>query len=101
MGIVLSAGLAALVTAVVILLGRRLRSYGVVLLGALVALMAIWLTGLELIRRDWHDMDGLVDCYPACNGWHFAAFMLIFAPPLVALVLIVAVSVAVFLERRR
>lgn len=93
--------LAALVATVVILLGRRRGSYGLVLVVALAVLATVWLVGFELIRRDWHDMDGLMDCYPACDGWHFTASMLMFAPPLIAVVLIVAVSVAAFLERRK
>ncbi len=90
---------AAVAAGIVLLLGRTGRALLVALTVALAVLGAIWLAGVLLVRHGWHNMDGLVDCYPSCDGWQRAGSLLVFGPPIVAAIL--AATVTVVALRRR
>jgi hypothetical protein len=90
--------LAALAAGAVLLLGRTRRALWAALAVALAVLGAVWLVGWRLVESGWHDVDGFIDCR-SCNGWHLTGALLLFGPPIVALVL-VATAVVVELRRR-
>jgi hypothetical protein len=91
--------IAAIVAAIVLLLGRTRRALWVALAVALVVLGMAWLAGWQLVESGWRDVDGFVDCYPSCNGWQIGGSLLIFGPPIVAAILVATVTV-VALRRR-
>jgi hypothetical protein len=93
--------IAALAGGIVLLLGRTRRALWVALAVALAALGVIWLAGWQLVESGWHDVDGFIDCYPSCDGWHLAGSLLIFGPPIVAVILVATVTVVALRRRRR
>lgn len=86
-------------TAFVIGVGRRRRSLTLPLLGALVSLTLLWAAGEVLRQRGWRDVDGWVDCFPACRGWHLIGALTFWLPLISGLLLIVAVSAVSLSER--
>lgn len=95
--IVIAASVA--LTALVIGVGRRRRSLTLPLLAALVSLTFFWTAGEVLRQRGWRDVDGWVDCFPACGGWHLTG-ALMFWLPLTSGVLLIVAAFAVSLSER-
>lgn len=92
--------LAAAAVGVVLLVGRTRRALWTALAVALAALAALWLAGWQVVESGWHDVDGMIDCYPSCDRWHLTGALLLFGPPIVAAILVATVTV-VALRRRR
>src|SRR5687768_10900858 len=85
-------GLAAVFTAAVIWLGRRMRSFSAALLIGFGVLTGIWVLGEVLRDAHWKNMDGFLDCHPSCEfWWDGVSRLFFFGPQLIAVVLIVAV----------
>jgi hypothetical protein len=91
--------LAGLLTLGVIALGRLRNA---VLQTALIAVGVAgvaWLVGLALTLTGWQDADGWVDCNESCTTAQWAAGLLVYTPPLLALALGFALLVAVLRGR--
>lgn len=94
-------GVAVFATTVVMLCFRRSPMLGrVVFLTSLGALGTIWIAGISLVYAGWNDVDGFVDCYGFCNGWHLTGRLLSIGPPLVALGMTLAVVIGRVLRGR-
>lgn len=78
----------------VIVLGRRRRALAPGAAIGLSLLALVWLLGYRLRAEGWHDIDGWVDCYPSCGGWHLVGLLLFWAPLVVAGVLVVSALIA-------
>jgi hypothetical protein len=87
-------GAAAALAAPFIVVGLRFDALGRVSLAALPLVSAIWIVGWELMKRDWHDIDGWVDCYPYCHAWHRIGAAWFWGPPLAVTVLVLIAAAA-------
>ena len=96
--ILIVAGLA--LTLLVTEIGRSRGSLTLPVLVALASLLVLWIVGEALRKRGWRDIDGWVDCSPACSGWHLTGALTFWAPPICGLFLVVAAIAFSALERR-
>jgi hypothetical protein len=72
--------------------------------GLLIALSAwagVWLLGDRLRSVGWRNIDGFVDCYPACDAWDGLGAWFFFGPPIVIVVSVVAAAVVAAIDRHR
>jgi hypothetical protein len=95
-------GIALLVVAIVVVLGRRIGAPGRVRLVSIGVLAAIWVGALVLQQSGWRDTDGWIDCHGYCNGWHRLGAVLFISPLLagVLLALLLVGGLVVRLARR-
>ena len=61
--------------------------------GVTLALGAAWAVAKELVRRDWRDADGYIDCWPNCSAVQDGVALAIWVGPVLLVVLIVAAGV--------
>lgn len=91
---------AAAVAYAVVAIGRRRHVLVPGVVATLLIVGGIWIAGYGLMGAGWRDLDGWVDCYPACNGWHRAGAALFVGPPAVAVFVVVAALLSMLVDHR-
>jgi hypothetical protein len=66
---------------------------------AAAALVIAWLAAAVLVAIDYRDVDGFMDCWPRCTAWQDGVGFVVFAGPVMLVILLLG-SLAGWLARR-